>query len=90
MGFVFLIFVGIIIAFIAGACKGGSHSASVYNGYDDDYMRPDEDERSCFSEDLADDYNSYYMQTYDDALMGDSDAIDEMREELGEEWGGEF
>ena len=40
-------------------------------------------ERDYFS----DDYNSYYAQVADDAMMGDQDAMDEMYGEFGEgEW----
>ena len=37
-----------------------------------------------FSDDPSDDYNSYYAQVADDAMMGDRDAMDEMRGEFGE------
>ena len=44
-------------------------------------------EREYFSDDSACDYDSYYAQIADDAMMGDQDAIDEMRGEFGEgEW----
>lgn len=42
-------------------------------------------ERQNFSDDLARDYNSYYSQLEDDAMMGDEDAIRELRGEFGEE-----
>ncbi|MCR4822220.1 MAG: hypothetical protein K5873_05035 [Treponema sp.] len=42
-------------------------------------------ERQKFSDDLARDYNSYYAQVEDDAMMGDKDAIRELRGEFGEE-----
>lgn len=41
-------------------------------------------EREYFSDDLAQDYNSYYAQVADAADMGDQDAIDEMYGEFGE------
>ena len=44
-------------------------------------------ERDYFSDDPSDDYNSYYAQVADDAMMGDRDAMDEMHGEFGEgEW----
>ena len=44
-------------------------------------------ERDYFSDDSSDDYNSYYAEVADDAMMGDQDAIDEMRGDFGEgEW----
>ena len=41
-------------------------------------------ERDYFSDDPSDDYNSYYAQVADDAMMGDRDAMDEMHGEFGE------
>lgn len=44
-------------------------------------------ERDYISDDPSDDYNSYYAQVADDAMMGDRDAMDEMYGEFGEgEW----
>lgn len=40
-------------------------------------------DRDYFSDDLADDYCSYYAQIADDADMGDSDAMEEMYGEFG-------
>jgi len=94
MGIVVLIFIGIIIAVVVRGCKSDSYSTPVHNRFYfddyDDYLDAERDNRSYFSDDLSDDYSSYYMQTYDDALMGDRDAIDELREEFGEDWGEEF
>ena len=41
-------------------------------------------DRDYFSDDLADDYCSYYAQVADDADMGDSDAMEEMYGEFGD------
>ena len=41
-------------------------------------------ERDYFSDDSSDDYNFYYAQVADDAMMGDRDAMDEMHGEFGE------
>ena len=44
-------------------------------------------DREYFSDDLAQDYNSYYAQVADAADMGDQDAMDEMYGEFGDgEW----
>ena len=92
----FVLFVGIVV--ILG--KAGSSGKSSYHGgyaraYDygdyDEYSDPEtraaRGERDYFSDDPSDDYNSYYAQVADDAMMGDHDAMDEMRGEFGEgEW----
>ena len=58
-----------------------------YDDYADSETRSAKGDRNYFSDDPADDYNSYYAQVADDAMMGDRDAIDEMRGEFGEgEW----
>ena len=95
MGIIILIILAIvIIAIITGSSNGHS---SYQDGYVRDYD-DDEDfeeyetsaargEREYFSDDPARDYDSYYAQVADDAMMGDQDAIDEMRGEFGEgEW----
>ena len=35
-------------------------------------------------------YDDYYEDLYDDAAAGDSDAIDEMEDEFGDDWEGEY
>ena len=48
-------------------------SASVYYGrYDRDY----------FFDESTEDYNSYYAQLVDNAMMGDQDAMDELGDEF--------
>ena len=55
-----------------------------YSDYETSAARGD---RDYFSDDPARDYDSYYAQVADDTMMGDQDAIDEMRGEFGEgEW----
>lgn len=55
-----------------------------YSDYETSATRGD---RDYFGDDPARDYDSYYAQVADDAMMGDQDAIDEMRGEFGEgEW----
>ena len=93
----FVLFVGIVV--ILG--KAGSSGKSGYHGgysraydYDDDFdeysdseTRAARGERDYFSDDPSDDYNSYYAQVADDAMMGDREAMDEMYGEFGEgEW----
>ena len=73
---------------------GGSFSSD-YDGDDDETFVEDKlddyadyeteaarGERDYFSDDPAQDYNSYYAQVADDALMGDEGAIEEMMEEF--------
>ena len=58
-----------------------------YDDYSDSETRAARGERDYFTDDPADNYNSYYAQVADDAMMGDRDAMDEMRGEFGEgEW----
>lgn len=58
-----------------------------FDDYSDSETRAARGERDYFTDDPADDYNSYYAQVADDAMMGDREAIDEMRGEFGEgEW----
>ena len=35
-------------------------------------------------------YDDYYEDLYDDASAGDPDAIDEMEDEFGDDWEGEY
>lgn len=99
MGIIILIIFGIVIvAIISGSVNGkvrADRGASYvsYRDYDDDDDYEDcetkaaRGERDYFSDDPAEDYNSYYAQVADDAMMGDESAIDEMRGEFGEgEW----
>lgn len=39
---------------------------------------------------LEEDFDDYYEQLHDDAVYGDQDAIDEMEEEFGDDWEGEY
>ena len=98
MGILILIILGIVIVSIisgnsngkGSAVRGGSYAS--YRDYDDDDYEDYETkaargERDYFSDDPSKDYNSYYAQVADDAMMGDRDAMDEMYEEFGEgEW----
>ena len=94
IGFCFLMFVIIIIGCCIGSGDKGSRPSYYHRGYVSDY---DEDEledyadyetsaargdRDYFSDDLAQDYNSYYAQVADDAMMGDEGAIEEMMGEF--------
>ena len=72
----------------------GSNNA-YHGGYASDYADEDDYEdyetraargdRNYFSDDPAKDYNSYYAQLADNAMMGDQDAMDELRGEFGDE-----
>ena len=55
-----------------------------YNEYSDSETRAARGERDYFTDDPADNYNSYYAQVADDAMMGDRDSMDEMRGNLEE------
>ena len=55
-----------------------------YDDYSDSETRAARGERDYFTDDPSDDYNSYYAQVADDAMMGDRDAMDEMYGEFGE------
>lgn len=94
----FLLFIFIII--MISKSGGSSKSTSTYRGgyvrdYDDDFdddfddysdseTRAARGERDYFSDDPAKNYDSYYAQVADDAMMGVRDAMDEMRGEFGE------
>ena len=91
-----ILFVGIVVIL----SKAGSSGKSSYHGgyaraydyedyddYSDSETRAARGERDYFSDDSSNDYNSYYAQVADDAMMGDRDAMDEMYGEFGEgEW----
>ncbi len=36
------------------------------------------------------DYNDYYQSVYDEAMTGDEAAQEEMRDEFGDDWEGEY
>ncbi len=55
-----------------------------YDDYFDSETRAARGERDYFTDDPADNYNSYYAQVADDAMMGDREAMDEMRGEFGD------
>lgn len=40
--------------------------------------------------DFEKDYNNYYQSVYDDAMEGDKAAQEEMRDEFGDNWEGEY
>lgn len=39
---------------------------------------------------FGNDYDDYYGDLHDDAMSGDIDAQEEMREEFGDDWEGEY
>ena len=67
-----------------------SHSPEYMDDYDDEDFDADFDdysdsetraargERDYFTDDPSDDYNSYYAQIADDAMMGDRGSVDEI------------
>lgn len=40
--------------------------------------------------DFEKDYNNYYQSVYDDTMEGDEAAQEEMRDEFGDDWEGEY
>lgn len=94
MGFFVLLILIIGIVVIVSASNSGKGSSGSYRGgYVRDY---DEDEyedyetraamgaRDYFTDDPARDYDSYYSQVAEDAMMGDESEMEEMRGEFGE------
>ena len=58
-----------------------------YDDYSDSETRAARGGRDYFTDDPSDDYNSYYAQVADDAMMGDSESAGEIYGEFGEgEW----
>ena len=81
-----------INVFLPGQCSGCQpvsrigYSLEYIDEYDDDFddysyseARVARGERDYFTDNPSDDYNSYYAQVADNAMMGDSGAMDEMR-----------
>lgn len=62
------------------AAKKQKHFKGSDFPFDEDY-EPDEFRRE---------YNNYYANIADDAMMGDEDAIEELRDEFGDDWKGEW
>ncbi len=95
MGFfvLLLLIIGVIVIISSSSNdhSSGSNHGEYVRDYNDDYedyeIRAARGNREYFSDDPAQDYNSYYAQVADAADIGDQDAIDEMYGEFGEgEW----
>lgn len=97
MGFfvLLLLIIGMIVIISASSggkgSSGGNHGGNVHDYDEDEYedyeTRAAMGERDYFTDDPARDYNSYYAQVADDAMMGDDSAMEEMRGEFGDgEW----
>lgn len=98
MGFfvLLILIIGIVVIVSASnSCKGssGSYRGGYVRDYDEDEYEDYETraamgERDYFTDDPVRDYDSYYSQVADDAMMGDESAMEEMRGEFGEgsEW----
>ena len=87
--FVFIILIIGIVAIVSASNSGKGSSGGYHGGYirnfDEDYeTRAAMGERDYFTDDSARDYNSYYAQVADDAMMDDESAMEEMRGEFGE------
>lgn len=95
MIFFFLLLIIVVIVIIS-VKSGKKNSWGHYRGYVRDYDEDDFEDyetmaamgkRDFFTDDPARNYNSYYAQIADDAMMGDESAMEEMRGEFGEgEW----
>lgn len=59
---------------------------NAFGSYEQDVLKSD----GFYNDKLADDYIRYYQETYEDAMMGDEDAIMEMQDEFGDDWEGDF
>lgn len=89
MGFFVLVILIIGIVVIVSASNsgkgsaGGYHSGYIRNYDEDEYedceTRAAMGERNYFTDDSARNYDSYYAQVADDAMMGDESAMEEMR-----------
>lgn len=96
MGFLILIIVIVGIVEIVKSSNGENTGTAGYHGghvrdfdededeYEDYETRAAMGERDYFTDDPARDYDSYYAQIADDAMMGDEMAMEEMRGEFGE------
>ena len=94
MGFFVLLLLIIGIVVIVSASNSGKSGASGYHGgyvhgfdedeYEDYETRAAMGERDYFTDDPARNYDSYYAQVADDAMMGDESAMEEMRGEFGD------
>lgn len=97
MIFFFFLLLIIVVIVIISVKRGKKNSCGHYRGYVRDYDEDDDFEdyetmaamgkRDFFTDDPARNYDSYYAQIADDAMMGDESAMEEMRAEFGEgEW----
>ncbi len=82
-----LIILAITVLFNADKWTGEKKEYhEVLEEYYDDYSnyepRAAYGDRNYFTEDSASNYDSYYAQVADDAMMGERDAIDEIRGEF--------
>lgn len=96
MIFFFFLLLIIVVIVIISVKSGKKNSCGHYSGYVRDYDEDDFEDyetmatmgkRDFFTDDPARNYDSYYAQIADDAMMGDESAMEEMRDEFGEgEW----
>ena len=64
------------------AMNNTSHNTSHSDNYKTRAYMTD---REYQTDDLSNDYDSYYEQVADEAMMGDEDAMEELRDEFGDE-----
>lgn len=79
-----------LIAFFVSAAgeKNSRNQDKKQDFYDSDY--PQDDSGQDSERDFEKNYDDYYMQLYDCAAAGDKDAIEEIKEEFGDDWESEF
>ena len=90
--FVLLILISVIVVIVSASSSGKESSAGYYGDYicdnDDEYENFETGAamgvRDYFTDDSVRDYNSYYAQVADDAMMGDESAMEELRGEFGD------
>ena len=97
----FILFLVIIALFMVPAAiskeskprkQSKRHYFDSYDRYEDDYADFETSsargDRNYLSDNPSKNYSSYYSQVYDDAIMGDECARDELRSEYGEVYEG--
>ena len=99
LGFIlFVLPVIVIVSMVVLGLNGDrwfGHGGAYYHGGHEDYddcenfadfeIKAAMGDRDYFKDDPAHNYDSYYAQVADDAMMGDEMAMEIMRDEFGEE-----
>ena len=72
----------------AAGVKNSKNQDENQNFYNPDYLNDDFEQDS--ERDFEKSYDDYYLQVYDCTAAGDKDAIEEMKDEFGDDWESEF